>query len=70
MKNKRILIGLGVIVVLLVIFFSVLYLIGRSAGTSGGFAFGDKIASWKSRGSSPNHPESSRRSTNISRMTA
>jgi protease-4 len=44
MKQKRILIGLGVIVVLLVIFFSVLYLIGRSAGTSGRFAFGDKIA--------------------------
>src|SRR5512136_1369062 len=44
MNKKRILIGLGVIVVLLVIFFSVLYLIGRSAGTSGRFAFGDKIA--------------------------
>jgi protease-4 len=44
MKQKRILIGLGVIVVLLVIFFSALYLIGRSAGTSGRFAFGDKIA--------------------------
>src|SRR5512136_26553 len=44
MNKKRILIGLGVIVVLLVIFFSVLYLIGRSAGTSGRFAFGDKNA--------------------------
>jgi len=44
MKQKRILIGLGVIVVLLVIFFSALYFIGRSAGTSGRFAFGDKIA--------------------------
>ena len=44
MKKKRILIGLGVIVVLLVIFFSALYFIGRSAGKSSRFAFGDKIA--------------------------
>jgi protease-4 len=44
MKQKRILIGLGVIVVLLVIFFSALYLIGRSSRTSSRFAFGDKIA--------------------------
>ena len=50
MKQKRILIGLGVVVVLLVIFFSALYLIGRSAGTSSRFAFGDKIAIVEIRG--------------------
>jgi protease-4 len=50
MNKKRILIGLGVIVVLLVIFFSALYLIGRSAGTSSRFAFGDKIAIVEIRG--------------------
>jgi protease-4 len=50
MKQKRILIGLGVIVVLLVIFFSALYFIGRSAGTSGRFTFGDKIAIVEIRG--------------------
>jgi len=50
MKQKRILIGLGVIVVLLVIFFGALYLIGRSAGTSGRFAFGDRIAIVEIRG--------------------
>jgi len=50
MKQKRILIGVGVIVVLLVIFFSALYLIGRSAGTSSRFAFGDKIAIVEIRG--------------------
>jgi len=50
MKQKRILIGVGVIVVLLVIFFSALYLIGRSAGTSGRFSFGDKIAIVEIRG--------------------
>ena len=50
MKQKRVLIGLGVIVVLLVIFFSALYLIGRSAGTSSRFAFGDKIAIVEIRG--------------------
>jgi len=50
MKQKRILIGLGVIVVLLLIFFSALYLIGRSAGTSGRFAFGDRIAVVEIRG--------------------
>jgi len=47
MKQK---IGLGVIVVLLVIFFGALYLIGRSAGTSGRFAFGDRIAIVEIRG--------------------
>jgi protease-4 len=50
MKQKRILIGLGVIVVLLVIFFSALYLIGRSGRTSSRFAFGDKIAIVEIRG--------------------
>jgi protease-4 len=50
MKRKRVLIGLGVIVVLLVIFFSALYLIGRSAGTSSRFVFGDKIAIVEIRG--------------------
>jgi protease-4 len=50
MKQKRVLIGLGVIVVLLVIFFSALYLIGRSVGTSSRFAFGDKIAIVEIRG--------------------
>jgi len=50
MKQKRILIGVGVIVVLLIIFFSALYLIGRSAGTSGRFAFGDRIAVVEIRG--------------------
>ena len=45
MKRKRILIGLGVIVVLLIFFFAVLFLVGRYAGgTSSRFAFGDKIA--------------------------
>jgi protease-4 len=50
MKQKRVLFGLGVIVVLLVIFFAVLYLIGRSAGTSSQFAFGDRIAIVEIRG--------------------
>ena len=45
MKRKRVLIGLGVIVALLIFFFVVLSFIGRySGGKSGGFAFGDKIA--------------------------
>ena len=50
MKQKRILVGLGVIVALLIIFFAALYLIGRSAGTSSRFAFGDKIAIVEIRG--------------------
>ncbi len=50
MKQKRILIGLGVIVVLLMVFFSALYFIGRSAGPSSRFAFGDKIAVVEIRG--------------------
>jgi len=45
MKRKRILIGLGVIVGLLIFFFGILFLIGRySGGKSGRLAFGDKIA--------------------------
>ncbi|MGZ3536414.1 MAG: signal peptide peptidase SppA, partial [Thermodesulfobacteriota bacterium] len=45
MKRRRILIGLGVIVALLIFFFAVLFTIGRySGGKSGRFAFGDKIA--------------------------
>ena len=45
MKRRRILIGLGVIVALLIFFFAVLFFIGRySGGKSGRFAFGDKIA--------------------------
>jgi protease-4 len=45
MKRKRILIGLGVIVGLLIFLFIVLFFIGRhSGGKTGGFAFGDKIA--------------------------
>jgi protease-4 len=45
MKRKRILIGLGVIVALLIFFFAILFLIGRySGGKSSRFAFGDKIA--------------------------
>ncbi len=45
MKQKRILVGLGVIVALLIFFFTILFFIGRySGGKSGRFAFGDKIA--------------------------
>jgi len=44
MKRKRILVGLGVIVALLIFFFSILFIIGRTTGRPGGFAFGDKIA--------------------------
>jgi len=50
MKRKRILIGLGVIVGLLVFFFSALFFIGRSTGRPGRFAFGDKIAIVEVRG--------------------
>jgi len=50
MKRKRILIGLGVIVALLVFFFSALFFIGRSMGKPGRFAFGDKIAIVEIRG--------------------
>jgi protease-4 len=45
MKQKRILVGLGVIVALLIFFFAILFFIGRySGGKPGRFAFGDKIA--------------------------
>jgi protease-4 len=45
MKQKRILIGLGVIAALLVFFFIILFFIGRySGGKPGRFTFGDKIA--------------------------
>jgi protease-4 len=44
MKRKRVLVGLGVIVALLIFFFSILFFIGRSGGKPGRFAFGDKIA--------------------------
>ncbi len=50
MKQKRILVGLGVVIVLLVIFFCALYFIGRSSGRPSGFAFGDKIAIVEIRG--------------------
>jgi protease-4 len=43
MKRKRILMGLGIIVILLVILFSFLFFIGRFTGRPGRFAFGDKI---------------------------
>lgn len=44
MKRKRILVGLGLIAVLLIFFFSVLFLIGQYTGRPGRFAFGYKIA--------------------------
>ena len=50
MKRKRILVGLGVIVALLVFFFSALFFIGRSMGKPGRFTFGDKIAIVEIRG--------------------
>ncbi len=50
MKRKRILVGLGVIVALLVFFFSALFFLGRSMGKPGRFAFGDKIAIVEIRG--------------------
>jgi len=50
MNRKRILIGLGVIVALLVFFLSVLFFIGRYIGRPGRFAYGDKIAIIEIRG--------------------
>jgi protease-4 len=50
MKRKRILVGLGVIVALLVFFFSALFFIGRTMGKPGRFTFGDKIAIVEIRG--------------------
>ena len=50
MKPKRILVGLGVIIALLVFFFATLFFIGRLMGRPGRFAFGDKIAIVEIRG--------------------
>jgi protease-4 len=50
MKQKRILIGLGVIIGLLVFFFLALFFIGGSMGKPGRFSFGDKIAVVEIRG--------------------
>ncbi len=51
MKRRRVLIGLGVIVGLLMFFFILLFLIGRySGGKTSRFAFGDKIAVVEVRG--------------------
>jgi protease IV len=51
MKRRRVFIGLGVIVALLIFFFVLLFLIGRySGGKTGHFAFGDKIAIVEVRG--------------------
>ena len=44
MKRKRVLVGLVVIMLLLVCFFTLLFFAGRYGGKSGAFAFGDKIA--------------------------
>src|SRR4030066_1949325 len=45
MKQKRIFIGLGVIVALLIFFFGIFFFIGRySGGKSSRLSFGDKIA--------------------------
>jgi len=44
MKRKRILVGLGVISVLMIFFFFILFLTGRNIGKAGRLAFGDKIA--------------------------
>jgi protease-4 len=50
MNRKRVLVGLGVIALLLIFFFSILFIIGRSMGRPGRFAFGDKIAVVEIRG--------------------
>jgi len=50
MKRKRILVGLGVIIALLLFFFATLFFIGRWMGRPGRFAFGDKIAIVEIRG--------------------
>jgi protease-4 len=44
MKRKRVLVGLVVILVLLVSFFSILFFTGRQPGGAGRFSFGDRIA--------------------------
>ncbi len=51
MKQRRILIGLGVIAALLIFFFTILFFIGLvTGGKSSRFAFGDKIAIVEVRG--------------------
>jgi len=50
MKRKRIWVGLGVIAVLLIFFFTMLFLVGRGVGRGSRFAFGDKIAVIEVRG--------------------
>jgi protease-4 len=44
MRRKRILVGLGVIAVLMIFFFFVLFLTGRNIRKTAGFGFGEKIA--------------------------
>jgi len=44
MRRKRILVGFGVIAVLMILFFSILFLTGRDIRKTGGFGFGEKIA--------------------------
>jgi protease IV len=44
MKRKRVLVGLGVIAALLLVFFTVLLLIGQTTSKRRPFSFGDKIA--------------------------
>jgi protease-4 len=43
MKRKRVLMGLGIIVILLVFLFFILFFIGQFTGRTGRFTFGDKI---------------------------
>ena len=50
MKRKRILVGLGVIAVLLIFFFLVLFFITQRDGKTSRFAFGNKIAIVEVRG--------------------
>jgi len=50
MKQKQILVGLGIIAILLIFFFSILFFIGRMIGKPSRFAFGDKIAIVEIRG--------------------
>ena len=44
MKRNRILVGLGVVSVLMIFFFSIFFLTGRNIGKASRLAFGDKIA--------------------------
>ena len=50
MNRKRIFVGLGIILALLVFFFSILFLIGQMVGKPNRFSFGDKIAIVEIRG--------------------